>query len=187
MGWGTFVAGQVISSVRRAGNKPETSFIDTLEEVFAVIGWLRGRYQQGYIRSVLKNSILIHPEIEKATDWDLWEEDITKRAIQDWYVILIFSAVINGVWAWLAPWGLFATIPIVWYYGKSRLAKRYSHEINSSFIAKGYDVYKLEAELPSLLQRFKDEEEKAERDFKAADEKRKAKEAQERDRKKFGK
>lgn len=187
MGWGTFVAGQVASSIRRSGRKQKSDDWEILFVIIRMIGWMRGKYQQGYIRRVLKQTVLIHPEIEKVTDWEVWEEDITKRANQDWYGILIASAVINGVWAVFASWGLFATIPIVWYYGKSRLAKRYSQEINSSFIAKGYDVYKLEAELPALLQRFKDEEEQAERDLASAEEERKAKEAQERERRKFGK
>jgi hypothetical protein len=187
MGWGTFVAGQVASSIRRSGRNQSSDDFEFLGVILQGIGWMRGKYQQGYIRRVLKQTVLIHPEIEKVTDWEVWEEDITKRANQDWYVILIFSAVINSVWAVSATWGLFATIPIVWYYGKSRLAKRYSKEINLSFIAKGYDVDKLKAELPTLLQRFKDEEAQAQRDLEAAEEKRKVKEAQERERRKFGK
>lgn len=189
MGWGTFVAGQVIGSVRRStrGLGGSTSSVDVIAYGIAGVFLLRGFYQKSYVRRVLRKTVLIHPEIEAVTDWETWEEDITKRADHDWYAMLIIAAVINGVWLAFAPWGLFLSIPVSWYYGKAHLIKRYVAEINNNFLQKGYDVYRLESEIPSVLQRFRDEEAQAEIALKSAEKKRREQMAKERELKKFGK
>jgi hypothetical protein len=60
-------------------------------------------------------------------------------------------------------------------------------EINNNFLQKGYDVYRLESEIPSVLQRFRDAEAQAEIALKSAEKKRREQMAKERELKKFGK
>lgn len=187
MGWGTFVAGQVISSVRRSRYKADDTglgeiFIALLTGVF----WLKGRFERGYMRRVLKRCVLIHPEVEAAIDWGIWEEDITNRASKDWFVLLVISVILNLVWLFTVPFGLLFTIPFVWYWGKWSLARRYSHEINNSLLEAGYDVYRLEAELPSIMQGFLEEEALAEKELALQAEIQSREAAAEREKRKFG-
>ena len=147
MGWGTFAAGQALRWTREAGRIGENSHY--LEDL---IYWLNNKFLQSYIRRVLQGTVIMHPTIWDSVDLDYWEEAITKRAARDWRLLMLIQIVVVAVGVstfWLL---LLLYIPGFWYYGKSQAIKMYSKEINKEFEAEGFDIPKLFAEIPSLLE-----------------------------------
>lgn len=147
MGWGTFAAGQALRWTRDVARINENS--PGLEDA---IYWLNNKFLQSYIRRVLRGTVIMHPSIWDSVDLDYWEEAITKRAARDWRLLMLVQIVVVAVGVstfWIL---LFLYIPGFWYYGKSQAIKMYSKEINKEFAAEGFDIPKLFAEIPSLLE-----------------------------------
>jgi len=147
MGWGTFAAGQALRWTREVRRINENS--QYLEDL---IYWLNNKFLQSYIRRVLQGTVIMHPSIWDSVDLDYWEEAITKRAARDWRLLMIVQIVVVAVGVSTFWFLLFLYIPGFWYFGKSQAVKMYSKEINKEFQGEGFDIPKLTAEIPSLLE-----------------------------------
>ena len=148
MGWGTFAAGQALSWTRGASKAAG----DNSEFYSEIVYWLNNQFLQSYIRRVLKGTIILHPSVWNSVDLDYWEDEITKRAARDWRILVLIQVVIFAV-GFSTFWPLlFVYVPGFWYFGKNRAIKNYVSEINEEFTAEGFDVSKLFAEIPELLE-----------------------------------
>jgi hypothetical protein len=150
MGWGTFAAGQALRVTRRwssaINDSGDSPFFEDL------VYWLNNKFLQSYIRRVFQSTVIMHPSIWDSVDLDYWEEAITKRAARDWRLLVVIQIVVLAVGVSTFWPLLFLYIPGFWYYGKRRAIKMYSTEINKEFAAEGFDIPKLFAEIPSLLE-----------------------------------
>jgi hypothetical protein len=150
VGWGTFVAGQVIGTVRRAGRNPSQPVLEP------TLYWLNAQFFKSYLKRLLAKTVLIHPKIENKVDWDIWEEDITKKITFNWRLLVLVQIISTTI----CVIGFFPLVlintPFFWYVGKNNLIKAHAKSINSEFKANGYEVEKLLAELPSIIQKNKD-------------------------------
>ena len=150
MGWGTFVAGQVVSNFRRAGRNPSPEY------VLPILYWLNAQFFKSYLKRLLAKTVLIHPKIENKVDWDVWEEEITKKITFNWRVLVLVQIISTTICVIGFFPLVFINTPFFWYVGKNNLIKAHAKSINSDFKANGYDVEKLLAELPSIIQKNKE-------------------------------
>jgi len=150
MGWGTFAAGQAL----RVAGKWSSAINNNADSPFFedIIYWLNNKFLQSYIRRVLQGTVIMHPSVWNSVDLDYWEESITKRAAKDWRLLVLIQIVVLAIGI-STFWPLiFLYVPAFWYYGKWRAIKFYAAEINKEFSGEGFDVPKLFAELPALLE-----------------------------------
>lgn len=150
MGWGTFAAGQALRVTRRwssaINNSGDSPFFEE------IIYWLNNKFLQSYIRRVFQSTVMLHPSIWDSVDLNYWEEAITKRAARDWRLLVLIQIVVLAVGVSTFWQLIFLYVPGFWYYGKWQAIKIYSAEINKEFSAEGFDISKLFAELPALLE-----------------------------------
>ena len=151
MGWGTFIAGQLL----RTPKVKESNF----EEFVSAYIWLGEKFTTSYKNRVVLRTVLIHPKIIGRTDNSEWEIDLQKRAVHDWaavqisVIIYFLVLLILGAGAVALPF-----IPLVWYYSKNRTVKKSAASINREFQSVGYDVEELLKEIPAIQSKQNDEQ-----------------------------
>jgi hypothetical protein len=150
VGWGTFIAGQAIGTVRRAGRKTSEPILEP------TLYWLNAQFFKSYLKRLLAKTVLIHPKIENKVDWDIWEEEITKKITFNWRLLVLVQIISTTICVIGFFPLVFINTPFFWYVGKNNLIKAHAKSINSEFKANGYEVEKLLAELPSIIQKNKD-------------------------------
>ncbi len=148
MGWGTFAAGLALSWAR-SSPRPDSPVLG--EALGKALKELNNKFLESYIRRVLRGTAILHPAIWNSVDLAYWEAAITKRAARDWRILAGIQVAVVIVGA-ISFWPLlFLYVPGFWYFGKSQAIRSYSAEINKEFSAEGFDVRKLTAEIPHLL------------------------------------
>jgi hypothetical protein len=156
MGWGTFIAGQTIRSIRRSGSGSGSSseFFSELLGAHAI--W----FYRSYRRKVIRGSSVGHPDVQNTVDLNIWEEDIHSRAMKNWRKLLAIQVVVFLI-AEVAWWQFvdsdfwiahFVIYPLFWYYFKPRFIKAHQNSINKELQENGWDTEKLLAELERKLQ-----------------------------------
>ena len=154
MGWGTFIAGQTIRSIRR-----RSSGMSNSEFLLELSGAHKIWFYRSYRRKVIRGSSIGHPDVQDTVDLNIWEEDIHSKAMKNWRKLVAIQIVVFLIgevawWQfvdtdfWLAH---FVSYPLIWYYFKPRFIKAHQDSINKELQENGWDTEKLLAELENKL------------------------------------
>jgi hypothetical protein len=181
MGWGTFIAGQTIRSIRRSGSGSPSVFYSELFGIFTK------RHYTSYRRQVIGGSLLVHPDVQKKVELEIWDEDIHKKLLHNWRKLVLTQVVVFllAELAWFqlidSPFWIahFVMFPLTWRYQNARLIQEHKKSINDELQRNGWNTEKLLTELDSKLQEKKSLEENKKRLHQQQ-------QALERDRRKYG-
>lgn len=165
MGIGLFVLGQSISYVRRAGSKGGTRD-NTSEQSFAALMAGLRLYKRSFTRFVSSRSVLIHPEVLKLVDEDLWVDRINRRATVSWWTNLISMPLAGfvGILISIEIFGAEDFFPVTasllgacfgfWFLLKYTTLFAYVRRIDRSFSKRGFDIEKIKPEARQIVRKM---------------------------------
>ena len=163
MGWGTFIAGQAVSYIRRSGRR-KSNFNDDLEEYIGAIQKMSDAYQSDFCKRVSSKAVLAHPDVANVVDEDLWKKRLWNRG--GWFFagnLLAWPALwwalrsINDPFQWefgfLQVVTVFALVPLFWIVPKEIFVATYVGVVNRSFSKRGFDVARMKKQMASVVDR----------------------------------
>lgn len=174
MGWGTFIAGQTISAVRRAGRRGRTRQRPMTAAERRELLQREANEIQSTVRTIIRKTPLIHPDLAAKVDMNYWYEEMGRRLTRSRNIsqALVLTPLIAGYFYgffkfWPDPigpetnmWAFLAVAALVGLVlgGFGMLASetlaqnRVANSVRKAFWAEGYNVAQLMSEGARLSQ-----------------------------------